>query len=42
MVVNGSKKSPKVAQIFTCELCDYSSYKKNDYTKHLSTDKHKK
>jgi hypothetical protein len=41
MVVNGSKKSPKVALNFVCELCDYSSCKKSDYAKHLSTDKHK-
>jgi hypothetical protein len=42
MVVNGSKKSPKVAQNFSCIFCDYNTCKKNDYTKHLSTDKHKK
>ena len=36
-----SKKSPKVSQLFCCENCDYSSYKKADYNKHLSTDKHK-
>jgi hypothetical protein len=42
MVVNGSEKSPKVAQQFCCNYCDYITCKKNDYTKHLSTDKHKK
>ena len=42
MVVHDSKKSPKVAQIFCCECCDYSTSKKTDYAKHLSTDKHKK
>jgi hypothetical protein len=42
MVVNDSKKSPKIAQFFCCECCDYSTSKKTDYTKHLSTDKHKK
>ena len=42
MVVDDSKKSPKVAQKFYCKLCDYSTSKKTDYTKHLSTDKHKK
>ena len=42
MVENGSKKSQKVAKIFHCEICDYSTSKKNDYTKHLSTVKHKK
>ena len=42
MVVNDSKKSPKVAEIFTCVFCDYKSCKTNDFKKHLSTDKHKK
>jgi len=42
MVVNDSKKSLKVAQHFCCECCDYSTSKKTDYIKHLSTDKHKK
>jgi hypothetical protein len=42
MVVNDSKKSPKVAQQFLCNYCDYNTCKKNDYIKHLSTDKHKK
>ena len=42
MVENGSKMSTKVAQKFFCEDCDYSTSKKTDYLKHLSTDKHKK
>jgi hypothetical protein len=37
-----SKNSPKLANIFQCELCDYSTSKSNDYSKHLSTPKHKK
>ena len=37
-----SKKSPKVAKIFTCENCDYICSKSSDYTKHLFTLKHKK
>jgi hypothetical protein len=41
MVGNGSDLSQKVAQVFHCNLCDYTSSKKNDYNKHLSTDKHK-
>ena len=41
MIVNDSKKSPKVALKFICDLCDYSSSKKSDYAKHLTTDKHK-
>ena len=33
-----SQKSPS---IFICELCDYTTCNKKDYTKHLSTLKHK-
>ena len=36
------KKSPKVAKMFTCEICDYICSKKSYYTKHLSTGKHKR
>ena len=36
-----SKKLPKVAQKYTCECCDYTTFKKSSYEKHLSTDKHK-
>jgi hypothetical protein len=42
MVVNDSKKLPKVAQKFYCKICDYSTFKKSSFDKHLSTDKHKK
>jgi len=41
MVENGSKKSPKVAKKFVCNLCDYSTSKHFDYEKHLATQKHK-
>ncbi len=41
MVVNDSKKSPKVAQKLYCYCCDYNTSKKSDYAKHLATDKHK-
>ena len=37
-----TEKSPKVAQNYYCECCDYNTSKKCDYEKHLSTDKHKK
>ena len=40
MIVNDSKKSQKVAKLFCCEFCDYTTFKKADYCKHLSTDKH--
>ena len=36
------KKVAKVAQIFSCELCNYTTSKKYNYEKHLSTLKHKK
>jgi hypothetical protein len=42
MVVNDSKKSPKVAEFFCCNLCNYTSSKTSDYSKHLLTRKHKK
>ena len=41
MVVEDSEKSSKVAPKFCCYSCDYNTCKKSDYTKHLSTDKHK-
>ena len=40
MVENDSKSRQKVAQNFHCEFCDYTTSKKCDYNKHLSTDKH--
>ena len=33
--------SQKVAKEYICETCDYSTCKKSDYTKHLTTRKHK-
>ena len=41
MVVNDSKKLQKIADVFLCKFCDYSTCKKYNYEKHLSTDKHK-
>jgi hypothetical protein len=40
MIVEDSKKSPKVAFKYFCHCCDYRTCKKSDYVKHLSTDKH--
>ncbi len=37
-----NKKSSKVVQFFSCELCDYKCCKSYDYNKHLLTRKHKK
>ena len=31
----------KSSEKFHCNMCDYSSFKKSQYTRHLSTDKHK-
>ena len=36
-----SKKSTELAKKYYCDLCNYNTCKKTDYTKHLSTDKHK-
>ena len=36
-----TNKSPEIANIFTCELCQYKCFKQSDFSKHLSTDKHK-
>ena len=35
-----TKKSPKLAKNFICELCDYKCFKESDYKKHLATRKH--
>ena len=35
-----TKKSPKVAKIFSCKFCNYVSSKKSDFNKHKSTLKH--
>ena len=37
-----SRKTRKKSQNFYCECCDYYSCRKNDYIKHLATQKHKK
>jgi len=37
-----SKKLLKVAPLYFCKLCDYNTFKKSSFVKHLSTDKHKK
>ena len=42
MVEMDSNLSPKVAEKFICELCDYTTSKTSDFKKHLATDKHKK
>ena len=39
--MNPNEKSQKVANIFSCFFCNYTTCKKSDYTKHAATDKHK-
>ena len=41
MVKNGIKKSQKIPKKYTCILCDYITYHKNDFNKHNLTLKHK-
>jgi hypothetical protein len=41
-VAKVAKVSNDVIKNFICECCDYKSYKKSDYHKHLTTPKHKK
>ena len=42
MIVNDSKKSPKIPKKFECKNCYYITSNCKDYNKHLTTDKHKK
>ena len=35
-----TKKSPKVANYFICEICEYTCSKQSDFLKHCSTRKH--
>ena len=34
-------QSPKISKKFICETCDYKCSKQSEYTKHISTNKHK-
>ena len=36
----GNQKSQKVANKYLCKKCDYKCNRKNDFMKHLATDKH--
>jgi hypothetical protein len=42
MVVNGSNLVPKSSKKYECINCHYTTSKKSQYDRHLSTDKHKK
>jgi hypothetical protein len=37
----GSLKNEKKRQQYCCKMCDFNTYKKTDYSRHLTTDKHK-
>ena len=41
MVTNDDQKVAKVANFFYCDICNYNCSKKYNFTKHLSTEKHK-
>jgi hypothetical protein len=41
MIVNGNIKGQKSTEKFECKECDYITSRKSQYTRHLSTDKHK-
>ena len=34
-------KNPKTQKEYCCEMCNYNTSHKNDYSKHLTTAKHK-
>ena len=38
--MEASKNSQNSSKIFCCKNCDYTTFRKSDYLKHLSTDKH--
>jgi len=42
MVVNDSDLVPKSSKKLCCNYCDYITFKKSQYNRHLGTDKHKK
>ena len=41
MLTNANEKEQKVAPIFYCKFCDYTSSRKNNMDKHFTTTKHK-
>lgn len=41
MLIYANCKEEKGGENFVCELCDYFTSKKNNFIRHLSTDKHK-
>ena len=41
MEINENPKTQKTQKDYCCEMCNYNTRHKNDYSKHLTTDKHK-
>ena len=41
MMTNDDKKNAENAEIFSCDYCDFICSKRSDYTRHISTRKHK-
>ena len=37
-----TENSQNSQEVFSCDNCDYTCFRKSDYKKHLSTDKHQK
>ena len=42
MIVNDSNFTPKNPKTYSCIICDFYTSNKKDFSRHLSTDKHKK
>jgi hypothetical protein len=40
MIKNDNKKNSKKLVCYICEFCDFNTSNKNDYMRHISTDKH--
>ena len=41
MKQNETNKMPKNAEVFSCEKCNFTCFKKSNYDTHLATRKHK-
>jgi hypothetical protein len=41
MIQNDTKKVPKSSTFFNCSICYYSTSRKSQYDRHITTDKHK-
>ena len=41
MEIKETQKNPKTQKMYCCEMCNFNTSHKNDYSKHLTTAKHK-